>query len=201
MHRRRRLYAALVAITFMASPALAGSGATGPADGEPSRILEWSLRIAGGINPSSLIQYYALHGDVGLRLWPSADRWLRDRDVTGRWIIEPWLAFVDDAHGKHQTSSFEIGVSPLFAKLTFGDGATRPFLEGGEGIVYTDLRKQDLGTRIQFTSQIGAGVEFQLSDDVALSAGARFRHMSNAGLGGANPGVNTLYGLVGVTFR
>jgi opacity protein-like surface antigen len=201
MHRRRRLYAALVAITLWASPVLGDSSHAEPVDDEPFRIREWSLRVAGGVNPSSLIQYYALHGDVGLRLWSSADRWLRERDVIGRWIIEPWVAFVDDEHGKHKTSSFEIGVSPLFAKLTFGDGVVRPFIEGGEGIVYTDLRKQDYGTRIQFTSQIGAGLEYQLRDDVALTFAARFRHMSNAGLGASNPGINTLFGLVGVTFR
>ena len=181
--------------------ALGVASAADRGDDEPSGVREWSLRLAGGVNPSSLIKYYALHGDVGLRLWSSADRWLADRGITGRWIIEPWVAFLDDDHGKHQTQSFEIGVSPLFAKLTFGDSVVRPFVEGGEGILYTDIRKQMLGTRVQFTSQFGGGLEYQLRPDVSLTFAARFRHESNAGIHGGNPGVNTIYGLVGVTFR
>ncbi len=201
MDRDRRLSAALVAVTIWVVLALGIANAAEPADDQPFGVREWSLRLAGGVNPSSLIQYYALHADVGLPLWSSADRWLRERNITGLWIIEPWAAFLDDSHGKHQTKSWEVGVSPLFAKLTFGDGVVRPFIEGGEGILYTDIRKQSLGTQVQFTSQIGGGLEYQLSQDLSLTFAVRFRHMSNAGIHGGNPGVNTIYGLVGVTFR
>lgn len=165
-------------------------------------VEETSVRVAGGMNPSSLIQYYALHVDVGFPLWERADRWFSARDITARWIIEPWVAYVDDDHGPHQTSSFEIGVSPLFGKLTFlGDARLRPFIEGGEGILYTDLRKQRYGTRVQFSSQIGVGLEYQIRPDLSFSIAARLRHMSNAGLASSNPGVNTVFGLIGLTFR
>jgi hypothetical protein len=177
----------------MHAPAL---GADGGLD-----VVETSLRIAGGVNPSALIQYYAIHGDVGFRFCERVDRWFADRSMTALWIIEPWVAFVSDQHGLHQTDSFEIGVSPLFAKVTFGDWQLRPFLEGGEGILYTDLRKQRYGTRVLFSSQIGAGVEYQIRPDLAFSFAARLRHTSNAGLASTNPGVNTLFGLIGLTFR
>ncbi len=121
--------------------------------------------------------------------------------MTARWIIEPWVALVSDNHGLHQTDSFEIGVSALFARVTFGERAFRPFVEGGEGILYTDLRKQDYGTRIQFSSQIGAGFEYQIRPDLAFTCSARLRHTSNGGLASSNPGVNTIFGLVGFTFK
>lgn len=165
------------------------------------RVAETAVRFAGGINPSTQIQYYALHGDVGFRLWERADRWFTDRNVNARWIIEPWVAFVSDEHGIHKAQSFEIGVSPLFGKLTFGDSRLRPFVEGGEGILYTDLRKQHFGTRVQFSSQIGAGLEYEINADLAFTFAARLRHMSNASIAGSNHGLNTYMGLVGFTFR
>jgi hypothetical protein len=175
------------------APAVAGDGGL--------HVAETSVRVAGGVNPSALIQYYAIHGDIGFRFSERLDRWFAGRNMTALWIIEPWAAFVSDQHGVHQTDSFEIGVSPLFGKLTFGDWRLRPFLEGGEGILYTDLRKQRYGTRVQFSSQIGAGFEYQINPDLACSFAARLRHTSNAGLASSNPGVNTLFGLIGLTFR
>lgn len=172
------------------------------ADGSRVELGEWGIRAGGGINPSSKIEYYAIHPYVGLSLWGSGSRWAETRGIRLFWMIEPWAAFVNDDHGEHQTSSFEIGVSPIFVRAVFNtNGALHPFVEAGEGAVYTDLRKQDLGTRLQFTSQFGGGLEWQIRPDLAVGIQARFRHMSNAGMASSNPGINTVYGLVGVTFR
>ncbi len=166
------------------------------------RVVETSVRFGGGVDPSNIIEYYALYGDFGFRLWDSADRWFSDRNMEARWVIEPWVAYVDDSHGIHQTSSFEIAVSPLFGKLTFlADSRLRPFIEGGEGIVYTDLRKQRLGTRVQFSSQFGGGLEYQINDGLAFTIAARIRHISNAGMASSNPGMTAAMGLIGFTFR
>lgn len=163
-------------------------------------LAEWSLRIAGG--GSRRVQYYALHGDIGFLLWERADRWLTAHGVAGRWVIEPWAGFVNDEHNPHKTSGFEIGVNPLFGKLTFGDWRLRPFLEGGEGVLYTDRRKEQLGSGgFFFSSQVGAGVEYALRPNLALSFAIRYRHISTAGITSANAGLNTLIALVGVTFR
>ncbi|MEO6027975.1 MAG: acyloxyacyl hydrolase [Candidatus Binatia bacterium] len=167
----------------------------------PIKLREWGIRAGGGINPSSKIEYYALHPYVGLALWDPASRWFEQYGIRALWMIEPWVAYVNDNHGKHQTDSFEIGVSPIFIRLVFGEYAVRPFIEAGEGAVYTDLRKQDLGSRLQFTSQFGVGLEYEISPDMAVGIQARYRHMSNAGMASSNPGINTIYGLVGLTFR
>ncbi len=171
------------------------------ADGSRFELREWGLRAGGGINPSSEIQYYAIHPYFGLSLWDPASQWFARHDIQALWMIEPWAAFVDDDHGKHKTSSFELGTNALFIRLVYGDAAFRPFLEAGEGIVYTDLRKQDLGTRIQFTSTFGGGLEYEIRPDLAIGFQVRVRHMSNAGMASSNPGINTIFGLVGLTFR
>jgi hypothetical protein len=197
MPGRRLVALASLAVLLVISPAHAAEDGDDPL----FRVREWSVRVAGGVDPTNIIQYYGLHGAVGFRLWSTADRWLAARNITGRWIIEPWAAYLDDSHGKRQEKAWELGVSPLFAKLTFTDATVRPFVEGGLGILYSDLRKQGMGTQMQFTSQVGAGIEYQVRSDLSLTFAARFRHMSNAGIHGGNPGLNLLYGLVGVTFR
>jgi len=180
--------------------AVTGSGAA-TADDSGLRVAETAVRIAGGTSPSTRIQYYALHGDVGFQLWRHADQWFTDRDVAARWIVEPWVAFVNDQHRPHKTSGVEIGVSPIFGKLTFGGARLRPFVEGGEGIFYTDRHKRQLGSTVLFSSQIGGGFEYQIRPGLAFTLAARLRHASNAGLAHNNSGVNVLFGLVGLTFR
>jgi len=184
----------LLAWCWTAAPAAAEGGSR-------IELREWGLRAGGGINPSSKIEYYALHPYFGLSLWDPASRWFEQYGIHALWMIEPWVAYVNDNHGKHKTDSFEIGVSPLFIRLVVGDRVVRPFIEAGEGAVYTDLRKQDLGTRLQFTSQFGGGLEYEINDTMAIGLQARFRHMSNAGMASSNPGINTIYGLIGLTFR
>ena len=181
---------ALVLAVMLPAPAAAGIEAR-----------EWGLQFAGGVNPSSGIQFYALQPYVGLSLWRPAERWLAERGIDGTWVVEPWAAFVSDRVGPRQTDSFEIGVNALLARLRFGHARLRPFIEGGEGIAYTDLRKQGLGSRIQFTSQIGAGLDWALGPDRGLLLAARFRHLSNAGIARGNPGINTIYGVIGFSFR
>ena len=193
MSNTRTLLATLAIAALVVVPARAGA--------DVFTVREKGVHIAGGVNPSSKIEYYAIHGHVGFAFWESLDRWFHEHHMKARWIIEPWVALVSDNAGVHQTDSFEIGVSALFARVAFGDGAFRPFLEGGEGILYTDLRKQDYGTRIQFSSQFGAGFQYDIAAGVALTCSARFRHTSNAGMASSNPGVNTLVGMVGLTFE
>lgn len=186
--------AVLAFLSWSATPARAE-------DGRRLEFREWGIRAGGGINFSSQIQYYAIHPYVGLSLWDPASRWFEKYGIRAFWMIEPWVAYVNDNHGKYKTASFEIGVSPLFARLVYGAGPLRPFLEGGEGAVYTDLRTQDLGTRMQFTSQLGGGFEYELRPGLALGFQVRLRHMSNAGMASSNPGINTFYGLVGLSFH
>ena len=171
------------------------------ADGNCVELSEWGVRGGGGINPSNQIQYYAFHPYVGLSMWDSGSRWSEQYGIRALWMIEPWIAYVNDAHGPHKTESFEIGLNLLFVRLVFSDWVVKPFVEAGEGAVYTDLRKQDLGTRLQFTSTIGAGLEYEVKPGMSIGLQARLRHMSNAGMATSNPGVNTFFGLVGLTFR
>jgi len=75
-----------------------------------------------------------------------------------------------------------------------------PFLDLGAGVTATDIRSGDISTTFEFNLQAGAGAHYFLRDNLALTAQARFIHFSNAGLQFPNLGVNTLTGLIGISW-
>jgi hypothetical protein len=77
------------------------------------------------------------------------------------------------------------------------------FLEVALGMIYADDEFPPGGTRFNFTEQVGAGVSYRLRDDLFLIGGARFMHISNAYIHGAdqNPGINALGGYIGLMYR
>jgi hypothetical protein len=75
-----------------------------------------------------------------------------------------------------------------------------PFLELGLGVHgYTDTELEDKDFDIAFTfaEHIGTGIRF--GDEQRWELGYRYQHLSNAGLGDENPGIN--FHLVRLGFR
>ena len=59
------------------------------ADGDSHiELREWGIRAGGGINPSSKIEYYALHPYVGLALWDPASRWFEQYGIRALWMVD-----------------------------------------------------------------------------------------------------------------
>lgn len=75
-----------------------------------------------------------------------------------------------------------------------------PFLDLGAGATATDIRSGDISTTFEFNLQAGAGAHYFFRDNLALTFQARFIHFSNAGIKFPNLGVNTLTGLIGVSW-
>jgi hypothetical protein len=76
----------------------------------------------------------------------------------------------------------------------------RPYAEIGGAMLYSDLRRFDLSARVLFAAQGAAGLELPLGGGMALNAGYRFRHVSNAGQSRNNPGLNSNLLVAGFTF-
>lgn len=96
------------------------------------------------------------------------------------WVIEPWA-------GVEATSDGAIyGLGGLLADIQIGKGflITPSF---GAGL-YHDGDGKDLGHVVEFRSQLEMGWEFENSHRVGVAGG----HISNAGLGDANPGTEYL---------
>jgi lipid A 3-O-deacylase len=84
-----------------------------------------------------------------------------------------------------------VGVLPML-RYSFATGSRWvPFVNGGVGGAYTDIRHPDLSGGLQFTVQVGAGGHYFLSEERALTLQYRWFHLSNAGIRSPNSGLNT----------
>jgi len=75
-----------------------------------------------------------------------------------------------------------------------------PYIEGGLGMLYTDLRGYGLGGHFSFAETVGVGMAYCLDDNMTFNLGWRFRHMSNAGIYESNSAVNSYMFLAGFTY-
>ena len=96
-------------------------------------------------------------------------------------------------------SDWILGLTPHL-RYNFATG-TRwiPFLDGGAGLTATGIGRPDLSSTFEFNIQGGVGVHWLMSDHWALTAEARYFHVSDAELTSPNYGVNGVMGMVGIT--
>jgi lipid A 3-O-deacylase len=97
-------------------------------------------------------------------------------------------------------STWGIGLTPHL-RYDFATG-TRwvPFADIGAGVTATGERAPDLGGAFEFNLQAGTGIHWFVRDNLAVTVEARYLHVSSAGLYHPNLGLNTVAGLVGVTW-
>ena len=112
-------------------------------------------------------------------------------------LIEPMAA-----HYYEPFSASAFGGS-LVVKYNFlAFGRWMPFWDGGAGMLWTDLapRIPEQSTQFNFILQTGPGVSYFISENWAITAGFRFHHISNSGIGNRNIGLNAWLFNLGVSF-
>ena len=89
-------------------------------------------------------------------------------------------------------TTYGVGVSPAGLRLAFRRSAqVRPFLSGSTGLAYfTAPVPTAWGRRLNFTFDLGIGVEVLLPSRLRLTAGYRYHHLSNGFRGRINPGID-----------
>ena len=110
-------------------------------------------------------------------------------------LIEPFANFI-----ARPSANAEIGCSFPFRYSVKIAPWIAPYVEIGLGFIYTTQHVHEQGTQYNFTTQLGIGTKIFLSDYYSLTAGYRFRHMSNAGLASPNRGVDSHFGIIGLTY-
>jgi len=75
-----------------------------------------------------------------------------------------------------------------------------PFIEGGAGVLGTDLDLKEQADGFNFSLQAGLGFHLFVLPRVAITAESRFHHISNAGLRNPNSGINDCLFLIGTSF-
>jgi hypothetical protein len=74
-----------------------------------------------------------------------------------------------------------------------------PFLDVGAGVGATGIGAPDLSNTFEFNLQAGIGVHWFVRHNLAMTAEARFLHVSCAGISHPNLGVNGVMGMIGLT--
>lgn len=124
------------------------------------------------------------------------DAWTRDSGWRANLVVEPLAGFITG-----DAETVEAAVVPMLHFERTASQKARPFIEGGVGLIYTDLRGMDLGSQILFSDQIGGGLAFPTTSGRIWEIGYRFRHISHAGLwANANAGLNTHFLTVSCRF-
>lgn len=79
------------------------------------------------------------------------------------------------------------------------DESWSAFVEMAGGIVITTDEVPAGGAGFNFIAQAGVGVSVDLGDDVRLLTGLRWHHLSNGRTFDRNPGMDSIYGFVGLS--
>ena len=188
----RRLAAGLVAVAALSATT---------AQAQSIRAGDFELTIAAGggaslpkddlhletVNSFQLLPHlgYFLTGEVG------------DGALRGNFeiLIEPALVHLDAGN------SATVGGLAILPRWVFaGSPRVRPYLEAGAGIVGGQVDLRQTNCDVNFLLQGGAGALIFMSEQVALTLGARFQHLSNADRCSQNEGLNSVIGIVGVSY-
>ncbi|HUI26126.1 MAG TPA: acyloxyacyl hydrolase [Candidatus Kryptonia bacterium] len=187
---------------FLVLAALAGSLAltatdVGAQTDARSGLQSIGLRSAYGLGDRHNLQFVSLLPRASWFLPQIVDEPLARYNCQAEFIVEGIASYITS----NRTETMEAGVNPIVFSFRYDRGqALVPFLEGGEGVLYTALQGEHLGGSFQFSSQAGGGLHWFLSRTAALTASYRIRHISNAGIRKENSGLNTDFFTVGFTF-
>jgi lipid A 3-O-deacylase len=102
---------------------------------------------------------------------------------------------------KPAQDSYAAAANPLNLKWNFTYWErTVPFLELGGGLLFSQHAVPLNTSHVNFLTHATLGFQFFNSGRRAFTAGARYEHISNAGLTNPNPGINTLQFQVGMNW-
>ena len=95
-------------------------------------------------------------------------------------------------------STYGIGVNPLNLKWNFSrHGPLVPYVELSGGLLFTTKRVPAYTSQVNFTPSVALGT-YLGGQSLAWTIEGRYLHISNAGLGALNPGLNTFEVRLGV---
>jgi hypothetical protein len=111
--------------------------------------------------------------------------------------IEPSISYITSPHSNFELGTmffFKMGLLPQTSKF-------QPYVKAGVGMLYMTLHTREQSTQFNFQEQGGAGFHYFFKNNLAFTLEGRFGHLSNAGMGKRNHGINTYNALAGVTYQ
>ena len=148
------------------------------------------MKVLGGSQSHNLVLGRLRYGRV-LTEVVGGNSWLRGNLGWGLELV---------GGGQYQPKeAYLFGLTPTL-RYSFATGSRwMPFVDGGAGVSLTDIGHPDLSTKFEFNLQVGAGCNYFLKDNLALTLQYRFLHLSNARIDTPNLGVNTSIIYLGLT--
>jgi lipid A 3-O-deacylase len=118
--------------------------------------------------------------------------WLRGAVEVG---LEGWFQYYLNPDG---AAAAGLKAAARYHLLEFGRMV--PYLELTAGVGGTSLTVREIRSSIIFVLEAGAGISYLVSDRVAVTAGYRFHHLSNADIESPNRGINANTAILGMSF-
>lgn len=137
-------------------------------------------------------------------------------------FIMPKIGMVvtDELQAGGLTGNIQLLVEPFFAQFTqpfaaeaaggllvikynlLSFGRWMPFWDAGAGMLWTNLapRLPEQNTPFNFALETGPGVQYFMTAHTALTFGVRYHHISNAGTGQRNLGLDAVLPYAGVSW-
>lgn len=117
-------------------------------------------------------------------------------------ILPAAVVFEPDDVRRGSSTTYGAGIAPLGLKVSFAQQSRiKPFVAASLGFLYfgRDIPVPD-SSHFNFTQEFGLGVDFFLAPKRALTLGYKVQHLSNAGIGDRNPGLNSHIIYAGFSF-
>lgn len=172
------------------SPSIFGRRPLRQGSWEAGALAAFSISGAGGPRSNPVVRAWWLLPRVGYTFleipWYPASLQI---------YLEPAVAFI-----AQPAKTYILGVNAILRHTFLVWERFSPYIEGGAGLLNTNLRHRALAETIEFMPQVGAGFHIHVGDRVSLNAGYRWHHISNAGLGERNLGINSHFPYVGFTY-
>lgn len=112
-------------------------------------------------------------------------------------VLEPFLSYSYAPYGNMEFGNnflIKIGFLPETSKF-------QPYFKGGAGLIYLTQHTREQGTQFNFNEIVGLGMHYFFKKNIALTIEYRYRHISNAGIDKPNKGINTSFGICGISYR
>lgn len=103
---------------------------------------------------------------------------------------------------QYKSGSFKgHGITPVGLQFNFNTkNVVQPFFKSSTGYMYfTEPFPDERGVKFNFTLELGTGLEFVVGQNLSLSVGYKYHHMSNGQIGKINPGVDSNVFYTGIT--
>ena len=170
----------------------------------PARASEASSKI-GFWFEGQFANAHAFGSVIDSRMYQMEARYTRlvytNRSIELYYLAEviPVSLIGDSAANEHRVYAYGAGGSPIGVQINLlRYRRVQPFLTSGGGFLYFDRRLFGQ-TQLNFTAQLGAGMQLFTSNSHSVDFGYLYHHVSNANLGNHNPGMDSHVVFVGVS--